>query len=219
MLFRRVAMRIDIRFWTAIVMMGVCAFSVARGWSIVHFSLAVENIDSLNNRAEIAHAWSAVPGVASTALETELRDKIDLSDLKAANRRREGLSALLSIKPLSSFGWLSLSGMQFVTDQPMEQVLESLTLSVLTGPNEGYVMAERGIFAVSLWESLSPDLKSRAAMDLAPMFSPRTPEEGAESGKIRAILATKSEGLRNDLRKALLATGRSPKEIEQRLGF
>ena len=29
----------------------------------------------------------------------------------------------------------------------MEQVLGSLELSVLTGPNEGYVMAERGIFA------------------------------------------------------------------------
>ena len=28
-------------------------------------------------------------------------------------------------------------------------------------------MAERGIFGVSLWESLSPDLKRRAAIDLA----------------------------------------------------
>ena len=49
----------------------------------------------------------------------------------------------------------------------MEQVLGSLELSMLTGPNEGYVMAERGIFAVSLWEGLSPDLKSRVAIDLA----------------------------------------------------
>ena len=49
----------------------------------------------------------------------------------------------------------------------MEQVLGSLELSMLTGPNEGYVMAERGIFGVSLWESLSPDLKSRVAIDLA----------------------------------------------------
>ena len=57
--------------------------------------------------------------------------------------------------------------MQLVTDQPMEQVLESLKLSTLTGPNEGYVMAERGIFGVSLWEGLSPDLKSRVAIDLA----------------------------------------------------
>ena len=50
-------------------------------------------------------------------------------------------SSILSIEPLSSLDWLSLSGMQLVTDQPMEQVLGSLELSMLTGPNEGYVMA------------------------------------------------------------------------------
>ena len=49
----------------------------------------------------------------------------------------------------------------------MERVLGSLRLSMLTGPNEGYAMAERGIFGVSLWESLSPDLKRRVVIDLA----------------------------------------------------
>ena len=38
---------------------------------------------------------------------------------------------------------------------------------MLTGPNEGYIMADRGIFGVSLWESLPPDLKRRMAIDLA----------------------------------------------------
>ena len=160
-------MRADIRLLTAIAMIGICGFSVTRGWSIVHFSLAMANVDSSEKRDEIINAWSSVPGVASAALQAELTEKIDISDLKAANSRREVLSSILSIKPLSSVDWLSLSGMQLVTDQPMEQVLESLELSMLTGPNEGYVMAERGIFGVSLWESLSPDLKSRVATDLA----------------------------------------------------
>ena len=100
-------------------------------------------------------------------MKAELREKIDISDPKAANSRREALSAILSIEPLSSVNWLSLSGMQLVTDQPMEQVLESLELSMVTGPNEGYVMADRGIFGVSLWERLSPELKRRVAADLA----------------------------------------------------
>src|SRR5262249_2063488 len=134
-------MRIDIRFWTAVVLIGICGFTVVRGWSIARFSLAA---DSLKNSAEIAPAWSTTPGVASTALEHEIRDKTDPSDSTAANNGREQLSAILSIKPSSSYDWLSLSGTQRVTDQPMEQVLESLELSVLTGPNEGYVMAERG---------------------------------------------------------------------------
>ena len=38
---------------------------------------------------------------------------------------------------------------------------------MLTGPNEGYAMTERGIFGVSLWESLAPDLKRRVVLDLA----------------------------------------------------
>ena len=208
-----VVMRIDIRFWTAIVLIGICGFAVARGWSIVRFSLAA---DALKNPAEIAQAWSSTPGVASTALETEIRDKIDPSDLTAANNRREQLSVLLSIKPLSSYDWLSLSGMQLVTEEPIEQVLESLELSVLTGPNEGYVMAERGIFGVSLWESLSPDLKNRAAMDLA---MARIAVQGEVREKLRAVLSTKTEQVRSELHKALLATGVSPKEIEQRLGL
>ena len=147
------------------------------------------------------------------SLESELREKIDASDPKAANSRREVLSAILSIKPLSSVDWLSLSGMQLVTDQPMEQVLESLELSMVTGPNEGYVMADRGIFGVSLWESLSPDLKRRVAIDLA------VGEVTAGNGKFRAVLSAKSEPVRNELRAALLATGLSPKEVEQTTGI
>ena len=185
-------MRADIRLWTAIALIGICGFSVTRGWGIVHFSLAMANIDSSEKRDEIINTWSSVPEVASAALQAELREKIDISDQKAANSRREALSSILSIKPLSSVDWLSLSGVQLVTDQPMEQVLGSLELSMLTGPNEGYVMAERGIFGVSLWESLSPDLKRRVATDLAA-------GEIIGSEKLRAVLSAQPERVRNEL--------------------
>ena len=108
--------------------------------------------------------WGATPGLAATALRTVLSDKINIADQTAANQQREALSAILSIKPLSSRDWLSLSGMQLVTDQPMDDVLESLKLSTLTGPNEGNVMVDRGIYGVSLWASLSPDLKTASPM-------------------------------------------------------
>jgi hypothetical protein len=205
-------MRADIRFWTAITMIGICALSVTRGLSIVHFSLAMANTHSSENRAETIHKWTAVPGIASAALESELTEKINPSDLKAANNRREALSAILSIKPLSSMNWLSLSGMQFITDQPMEHVLGSLRLSAMTGPNEGYVMADRGIFGASLWEDLSPDLRRRAAMDLVAGETP-------QNGKFQTVLSTKSERIQNEVRAAVLATGLSPKEVERRLGF
>jgi hypothetical protein len=212
-------MPIDVRLATAVVVIGICSFSVAWGWRIVHFSLAMANVASSEKREDIINSWSSVSGVASKALQAELTDKVDTSNAKAVSSRRAALASILAIEPLNSADWLSLSGLQFETDQPMEQVFDSLELSVLTGPNEGFIMAERAIFALSLWERLPPDLKSHAATDLTPIIFPRTPAEGAEGGKFRAVLATKPEQVRKELRDALVAKGVSPKTIEDRLGF
>jgi hypothetical protein len=104
-----------------------------------------------------------------------------------------------------------LSGMEFVTAQPMDDVLDPLMMSALTGPNEGYVMAERGMFGLSLWEDLSPDLKRRAAIDLAAGKIP-------ENRNFQAILSAKPQAVRDELRTALLAAGLAPKDVE-RLGL
>ena len=212
-------MRADIRLLTAIVMIGICGFSIVRGFGIVRFSLAMANVDSSEQRAEIVSSWSSVPDVASRALRADLTYQINLSDQKSANRRRQTLCALVSIKPMSSYDWLLLSGLQFVTDQSMEQVFDSLELSMLTGPNEGHVMGERAVFAVSLWERLPADLKSHVAIDVAGMMFSIIPEEGAKVGKFQSVLATQPDWVRNELREALVATGVSPSEIEKRLGF
>ena len=143
-------MRADMRWWTAIALIGICGLSVARGWEIVHFSIAAAKMDSSEERARTSIVWSIVPEVASAALQAELQDKVNIFDLKAANRRRQTISSILLIKPMSSANWLALSGLQFATDQPMEQVVGSFELSMLTGPNEGYLMAERGIFGASI---------------------------------------------------------------------
>jgi hypothetical protein len=207
-----IAMRADIRFWTAIILIGICAFSLVRGLSIVRFSHAMATIDSTERQAETIRLWARVPGVGATALQTKLTEKINTSDLQTANSRRETLAAILSVEPLSSLNWLSLSRMYLITDQPMEQVSGALMLSMVTGPNEGYVMGERGIFGVSLWEDLSPDLRRHVGMDLAD-------EEILKNGKFRDVLSTKSEGVRSEVRSAMLATGLALKEVERRLGL
>jgi len=212
-------MRGSTRLATAVVLAVVCGFSVVQGWTIVRFSLATMNVESPEKWAAIAKMWGTTPDLASTALRSVLADKINIADQEAANQQREALSAILSIKPLSSRDWLSLSGVQLVTDQPMDDVLESLKLSTLTGPNEADVMVERGIYGVSLWASLSPDLKNRVANDLLPVLSPRTPAEGAEAGKLRALVSAQPQRVRRELREALLATGLSPSEIERGLGL
>ncbi len=176
----------------------------------MQFSVATSNLSDPKNRAEIAQKWSAAPGLAPTALHIISAEKIDRSDLRATSNRREQLSAVLSIDPLSFTDWLLLADMQLVTDQPMDQVSDSLEMSMLTGANEGYFMAERGIFAVSIWEFLSADLKKRAAADLA---------AGGEEEKLRSVLSTTSQGVRDELRAILLGAGLSSKEVDQRLRF
>src|SRR5262249_53179173 len=157
-----------------------------------------------------ADAWRATSGVISTALNDELADETSQSDIIAAYRQRELASAILSIKPLSSMDWLTLSKAEPMTHQPMEDVLGRLELSMLTGPNEGYVMGERAVFALSLWDKLPADLKRRTAGDVASMMVPRTPAEGEMLAKIRAALASQPDRVRNELREALVATGVSP---------
>jgi hypothetical protein len=204
------AMRPDMRFWTAIAIIGICGFAAVSGWNIAHFSLAMMDVDSSKKRVE-ARAWASVPGIAENARQAAMMDKINPSDSTAANERLEALSALLSIKPLSPYHWLLLSGVEFATAQRMDDVLDALTLSALTGPNEDYVMVERGIFGLSVWEDLPPDLKRRVALDLSAEKDPGNP-------RFRAVVASKPQEVRNELRTSLLVQGLPPKDVE-RLGL
>ena len=189
---------------TAIIVVGICGFAAARGWSIMRFSLVA--MDKSAENRENSHAWTAVPGVAAAAW------KIVLPDLTATDSLRDGLSAVLSIKPLSSPHWLWLSGLQLSTNQPIETVVETLKLSMLTGPNEGEVMAERGIFGLSVWDALPAHLKDRTVTDLVlgTVSSART--------KLETALSAETEKVRSELRTRLIAEGLSPKDLEQ-IGF
>lgn len=192
------------------MVIGICGCAVAWGSDIVRFSLATANIEP-SKQETILNSWSAVPEVASAALRSELSEKIDASDSGAATRRREILGMIVAIQPLSPVNWMLLSAVQLVTDQPMEAVFDSLELSMVTGPNEGYLMPERGLYGVSLWPRLPPDLKRRVANDL-------TAAEMIGNTAFRATLSAQPDGVRDELRAAMLATGLSPQEVEQRLG-
>src|SRR5262249_23591815 len=149
--FRSIMIRVPIRLLTGIALTVMSGVSVAQGWKIARFFLASTNIVSSEKRARIPDTWRAIFGITLTALEDELADETNQSDMIAPYRRRDLLSAILSIKPLSSMHWLSLSRAELMTHRPLDDVFASLELSMLTGPNEGYVMQERQVFGVSLW--------------------------------------------------------------------
>src|SRR5262245_30551077 len=115
----------DIQLWTAVAVIGFCGYAAVSGWNILQFSLATRHV--AQNKPSEARAWVNVPGVAASAWQVELTNKIDPFDPIPANNRREVLSELLAIKPLSPYHWLILSGLDFTTNQQMGDVLDGLT--------------------------------------------------------------------------------------------
>jgi hypothetical protein len=196
-----------VRFITAMAVIGVCGFAVATGWSIVRFSLAMMD-KSPESRAEKVRPFTAVSGVAAAAW------KAVLPAVAATDSVRDGYSAVLSIQPLSSPDWLSWSGLQLSTDQPIETVVGSFELSMLTGPNEGEVMANRGIFGLSIWDALPARLKDRTVTDLVVGTVP----SAQAATKLRTAFSGEPDNLRSELRTRLQAEGVSPKALEQ-IGF
>ena len=84
-------MRADMRLLTAIAMIGICGFAVARGWGIVHFSADMASSDSSERRPEIINKWTSAPDVASAALRAELREQDRYSDPKRDQSPAEAL--------------------------------------------------------------------------------------------------------------------------------
>ena len=170
------------------------------------FSNARTRVAEREHRADAVHRWTAVPGLASEALEASLADVADPTDIDAARKRREALNAILSVRPLSSTNWLSLAGVRFISGEEYDGVLGALAMSSLTGGNEGFVMVRRGIFGLVQWEALPPDVRKRVIADLAgAVLNSAVPDD--EIGPAKSVLSTKTVDTRQEIAGLLRAQG------------
>src|SRR5262249_52992175 len=117
-----------------------------------------------------------------------------------------------AVHPLSSANWLALAGMKLVTGQPHPQVLGALAMSALTGPNEGAVMLQRGVFGLLQWERLPEDVRRRTAMDLAGAVL-GTHVEDADLLPAKNILREKPPQTRQEVGELLRADGVPASEL------
>jgi hypothetical protein len=67
--------------------------------------------------------------------------------------------ALRATSPLTSFYWLQLAEARRANKEPMAAALEDLEMSIITGPNEEYMITQRGLFGIWQWEALPPDIQ------------------------------------------------------------
>ena len=184
-----------IRGGTALLILALCVPALIHGWHILRFSWAEVN-------GEDTRPWAGVSGLTFSALESSLSALTDPEDKAQVAKRQDQIIEVLSMRPLASEYWLTLAEIRIMGGEGLAKALDALTLSALTGPNEGYLIAQRGIFGVSYWEILPAEIRNRAVADLgARRLSDRN------VGRVRSILTGKTPDVRQQIRAALQARG------------
>jgi hypothetical protein len=184
-----------IRVLTALAVIGFCVWPVWQGVNVIRYAMAEAKPDALR-------PWFDVPGLAFSARENALTSVDDSSDDKTIRKRRDELAAILAIRPLSSSHWLKLAEARVDAQDDLTKALDALEMSIVTGPNEGYMITQRGLFGVWQWERLPPELQRRAAADLAARQI-----SDAKLAWLRTTLSEKTEKVREEIRLALQAQG------------
>ena len=131
----------------------------------------------------------------------------DFSDERKVRQRRDDLIDILSIRPLSSQYWLLLAETGLNPVVPLSELTEALSLSALTGANEGVIMGRRALFGLSQWR-LPAELQTRAVTDLVANPKPLSIEQ---ISWLRQALADKAKTVRDTVRNELLRQGFSAK--------
>jgi hypothetical protein len=202
----------NIRIPTAIVVIALCAFAMSRGWSMTLFTGAKAGAAAGESTPRLLLAWADVPGLEIAAREASATPVAGPADQQGALKRVDELTALLTLRPMSSINWLSLAGMRLVTGQAPDKVLSALAMSSITGPNEDTIMFQRGIFGLFQWEALPEDFRKRAIRELSGAIL------GAAWGDSRRravveVLGPKSAESRQDIADRLRAVGVSDAEL------
>jgi hypothetical protein len=198
------------RVLTALTIIALCLFAAMRGWSIAEFAKA-EGVSSRRGFDDLRR-WVGVPGVSNAALQALLAQTTAVSDVEGARQRAERLTALLSVRPFSSEEWLSLAEMRLISKQPEKDVESALLMSSVTGPNEDYVMWQRGLFGLFIWQSLPADARRQTIRDFAGALH-GVPLGDREISAARNLVSAKSDKARSEISHLLKAEGLSDTEL------
>jgi hypothetical protein len=197
---------------TALVVIGLCALAMSRGWSMVQFSQARAGLAPGERTADRLAAFAGVPGLSVAALEASETPVADPSDQVGARQRADELTAALSLRPMSSTNWLALASMRLVIGQPPDKVLSALAMSSLTGPNEHTMMYQRGVFELLQWEALPNDFRKRAIRDLSGAMLSGNWGDSHRRAVVEA-LEGQSDDTRRDIGDFLRAAGIADSEL------
>jgi hypothetical protein len=182
----------------------IIAFERLPGWVR---SAAWQPVDSL--LAPIL-TWKNTTGVATRA-RTLVRDIVLVRTPGDTAAIENALREVAVASPTSVAAWQPLVSYQAARGIPMERVLVAFRMSVLTGSHEGYYMTQRAKFGLEYWSEL-PEVDRRIAIrDLVGSATDFGPD------RYRNIVASKSQAERDEIRAAVMASGRGSKALLQDL--
>ncbi len=194
---------------TALTIISVCGFTVAWGWEATQFAEARTSV--LEEQAGVSlGAWFGVPGLAAEALESSWR-RPGAAALPPVLREAQ-VSSLLAAHPMFAQAWLSLANERLALDRPKSQIDAAIMMSRITGPNEGQVMWQRGLFELARWDALSSEARDEAALDVAHAVNGKIVSE-TDIGLGKALLAKQTPDARAEIESALAAAGMSQKQL------
>jgi hypothetical protein len=131
----------NIRLLTALAIAGICGGPVWQGFDVIRYSMA-------DPKPEAVQPWVDVSGLAFDAREYALTPIDDFRDDKTIRKRRDELAEILAIRPLSSLSWQQFAELHVDAHEDLAKAIDALELSAVTGPNEGDMITQRGLFGI-----------------------------------------------------------------------
>ncbi|MGH6846067.1 MAG: hypothetical protein ACREC0_01115 [Methylocella sp.] len=202
----------DPRLLTAFAVIGLAFFAMSMGVELTRFELAEMAGGDEAPGSRLA-TWTHTPGIAVFARRHAVSELGEASD---ASERLAATAALLSRAPLNSGAWAMLAAMRFASGAPVEKGVSALSMSNLTGPNEGPIMAARAVLAIPLWRVLPLASRRWAVRDLVGGWAEVTE---ARHAVLRVTLGQQAAQTRAEIRVALSLAGDGAVPIAAALGL
>jgi hypothetical protein len=157
-------------------------------------------------------AWKNTNGVATRARSLAL--DISLAETLGDGAAVENaLDDVIKVSPTSAGAWQARAVAQRVRGAPMERVLPGFRMSVLTGSHEGHFMAQRVRFGLEHWIEMPEEDRRAVIRDLVGSAAEFGPD------RYRNVVAKKSQAERDEIRDAIMASGRGSEALLRALGI
>jgi hypothetical protein len=166
----------------------------------------------VGSKLEAVSSWSGTAGIATRARSLAL--KILVSETPGDGAAVENaLRELAAASPATAATWQALVAFRRARGDPIESVLVPLRMSALTAPHEEYFVKKRAVFGLEYWADLPEADRRMLVRDLV------SPIRNYWTDDYRRILAAKSQAVRDEIRTAVIASGRATKDLFTALGI